>query len=167
MDSIHAKCLAVTTKAGRTLICGKSKGHDKSTTPARREHFDPGADERWGETPAPDAAAERDCLALAVQFALSWDGAGTVHELREGIRQIIATMPASEPETPRCTCARSWNLHSQTCDLYVPGHDMANPDACQAHGFQADDPRRGRLGLCVACRHPAGADCHPHVGRER
>lgn len=42
--------------------------------------------------------AERDCLALAVQFALSWDGAGTVHELHKGIREIVATMPAATKE---------------------------------------------------------------------
>lgn len=51
--AIHAKCLAVSFEDGRTLICGKSKGHTASQLPERREHFDPDADERWSDTPRP------------------------------------------------------------------------------------------------------------------
>jgi hypothetical protein len=50
-------------------------------------------------------------------------------------------------------------LNSYAADVNAPA------DACQVHGFQADDPRRGRLGICVACRHPADADCHPLTAR--
>jgi hypothetical protein len=44
---IHARCLAIGAKAGRTLICGKSPEHVHSTDAGRREHYDPSADERW------------------------------------------------------------------------------------------------------------------------
>jgi len=44
---IHAKCLATETRNGHTLICWKSPGHDKSTDPQHREHYDPSAEERW------------------------------------------------------------------------------------------------------------------------
>ena len=39
------------------------------------------------------AEAERDCLAMAVQYALAWEGDGTRWELKEGIRGILAKMP--------------------------------------------------------------------------
>lgn len=48
IESVHARCLRVKIKDdGRTLVCGKSKGHDKQADPARREHYDPGSEERW------------------------------------------------------------------------------------------------------------------------
>jgi hypothetical protein len=25
----------------------------------------------------------------------------------------------------RCTCSRSWGLHSRNCALYAPGHELA------------------------------------------
>ncbi|MFF7198278.1 hypothetical protein ACFZAM_31785 [Streptomyces sp. NPDC008079] len=51
--TIHAKCLAVSQKNGRTLVCGKSKGHDAPDVAdeKRREHFDPEFDERWPAKP--------------------------------------------------------------------------------------------------------------------
>lgn len=49
-DFIHAKCLATTKDgSGFTLICRRSKGHDRSEDPKRREHFDSSADEYWTE----------------------------------------------------------------------------------------------------------------------
>lgn len=42
-----------------------------------------------------DAAAERDCLAMAVQFALQWTPDAPM-SLREGIEEILATMPAAD-----------------------------------------------------------------------
>jgi hypothetical protein len=53
---IHARCLAIGAKAGRTLICGKSPEHVHSTDAGRREHYDPSADERWSDD---DAGAGR------------------------------------------------------------------------------------------------------------
>ncbi|MEU2111862.1 hypothetical protein [Streptomyces sp. NPDC019507] len=59
--------------------------------------------------------AERDCLALAVQFALQWKEGAPVG-LREGIEKILATMPAAvEKDTregestprPAGTCGRA------------------------------------------------------------
>jgi hypothetical protein len=47
--SIHARCLAVRTGDGRTLVCHKSKGHTASQYPERRQHYDPSADERWSD----------------------------------------------------------------------------------------------------------------------
>jgi hypothetical protein len=48
MNSIHAKCLAVdTTPAGHFLVCAKSPEHVRSNDPARREHYDPSAEQRW------------------------------------------------------------------------------------------------------------------------
>jgi hypothetical protein len=44
-----------------------------------------------------DAAAERDCLAMAVQFALQWTPDAPM-SLREGIEEILATMPAAEAD---------------------------------------------------------------------
>jgi hypothetical protein len=41
-----------------------------------------------------NAAAERDCLALAVTFALQWTDSAPVG-LRDGIEQILATMPTA------------------------------------------------------------------------
>lgn len=45
--SIHAKCATLGEIDGRTVICGKSKGHDESRDPKHREHYDPSADKRW------------------------------------------------------------------------------------------------------------------------
>ncbi|MER7815587.1 hypothetical protein [Streptomyces sp. NPDC096153] len=42
--------------------------------------------------------AERDCLALAVAFALQWKEHAP-KGLREGIEEILATMPAAEGES--------------------------------------------------------------------
>lgn len=41
-----------------------------------------------------DAAAERDCLAMAVMFALQWKPDAPMG-LREGIEEILTTMPAA------------------------------------------------------------------------
>lgn len=68
MTSVHAKCLAVSTEASRTLVCGRSKGHTASSIPERREHCDPSADEYWSDDkPAPNGApslAEQAALAI-------------------------------------------------------------------------------------------------------
>lgn len=46
-QGVHAKCLAATTRNGRTLVCWKSPEHVDSKDSARHEHYDPSADERW------------------------------------------------------------------------------------------------------------------------
>jgi hypothetical protein len=43
----HSKCLATTSREGRTLVCWKSPEHTSSAHPDRRKHYDPSADERW------------------------------------------------------------------------------------------------------------------------
>jgi len=49
--SVHARCHAVDTIDGRTVICGKSKGHDHEGAPIRlSEHYDPSANIRWPST---------------------------------------------------------------------------------------------------------------------
>jgi hypothetical protein len=57
--SIHAKCLAVETIDGRTVICGKSADHDRpDASVGRREHYDPSADMRWAAKSARRRAAK-------------------------------------------------------------------------------------------------------------
>jgi hypothetical protein len=59
----------------------------------------------------------------------------------------------------RCTCARSWGLHSQDCALYAPGHELAasgsEPTAliCQRCGDEDGPFARNRPGvfLCEGC----------------
>jgi hypothetical protein len=36
---------------------------------------------------------------------------------------------ADERPAARCTCARSWNLHSRDCALYTPGHERITATA--------------------------------------
>jgi hypothetical protein len=43
----HDKCLAVTVRGGRTLVCWRSPGHDKSSDPQRRLYYDPSTEETW------------------------------------------------------------------------------------------------------------------------
>jgi hypothetical protein len=51
---IHGKCLATTTRDGRTLVCARSPEHTAASTAERRRHYDPDADETWtDERPAP------------------------------------------------------------------------------------------------------------------
>ncbi|BBB01106.1 hypothetical protein RVR_8361 [Actinacidiphila reveromycinica] len=58
MSSIHARCRAVDQIDGRTVICGKSAGHDRpGADDQHREHYDPGAEVRW---PAPPIRRRRD-----------------------------------------------------------------------------------------------------------
>lgn len=59
-----------------------------------------------------------------------------------------------------------WGNAERVLNEYAFDVKAGRADACQVHAFRADDPRRGRLGLCVDCRHPAGADCHPAAPEE-
>jgi hypothetical protein len=50
MISTHAKCLMTSAAFGHTVICHKSKGHEKrASTIDHRAHFDPDAEVSWLE----------------------------------------------------------------------------------------------------------------------
>jgi len=69
-----------------------------------------------------DAAAERDCLAMAVQFALQWKDSATL-ELREGIEEILATMPAAkEGSRDEAEPAPELTIYRASHDAIVMGH---------------------------------------------
>ncbi|MFF1282198.1 hypothetical protein [Streptomyces sp. NPDC058299] len=63
---------------------------DAETDPVYRSGYDTGRMHAGNST-----TAERDCLAMAVTFALQWTPDAPVG-LREGIEEILATMPAAE-----------------------------------------------------------------------
>ncbi|MFJ2004782.1 hypothetical protein [Streptomyces chartreusis] len=75
--------------------------------------FDPETRRKVAGWLAPDAvvAAQRDCLALAVQFALQWTERAPVG-LREGIEEILATMPTAGEKSRRETDSELNRLRS-------------------------------------------------------
>jgi hypothetical protein len=51
-------------------------------------------------------------------------------QLDEARKELARRTPTGdEGELARCTCARSWGLHSQGCPKYTPGHGLASPAA--------------------------------------
>lgn len=69
---------------------------DAETDPVYKSGYDTGVMHSRGGR----IAAERDCLAMAVQFALQWKDGATL-ELREGIEEILATMPEAGEKSSR------------------------------------------------------------------
>lgn len=45
----HAKCLAMTERDGRTLVCWRSPEHVASKDAERRMHYDPSVEETWAD----------------------------------------------------------------------------------------------------------------------
>jgi hypothetical protein len=92
-----------------------------------------------------DAAAERDCLAMAVQFALQWNESAPVG-LREGIEQILATMPAAEEEATAAAATAT--------PFFQPGRTYT-----EAAPFRAPEDRPNFQCVAVAI--------HPTTGTRR
>jgi hypothetical protein len=71
------------------------------------------ADNAQLRTELEQARAERNCIAMALQFALVGDGWATAYELRKGVEDILATGPGAD-STPACACAAEL-VHQAGC----------------------------------------------------
>ncbi len=120
---------------------------DAETDPVYRSGYDTGVMHARGG----QIAAERNCLAMAVHFALQWKPDAPMG-LREGIEEILATMPDAGADSPPPTLAADTTRRAHLLHAINAGGRWKSGTVTrwyEANGYPGLDVRQARHDLAV------------------